>query len=203
MGIKLAAGGILGFSARDVISDTINVCTFALPGYGVHHLGIIGRHAHDSRLLLYESTSSERPPCIYTGEKNVGVGARTLADTIDFCDARGVKLWYYGLRAPLYSDESDRLAAFLYDKIGISYDMDGTLHAGGGLLYQALSIALRGEDLFAFFCSEICMAALVNIGRVQTNNVSKWSPNSSVRFLVKAGICDRPILVSPALLPAY
>ena len=179
----------MGFVARDVQSDIINVMSGALPGYGYHHLGIISRH--NGELLLYESTTGERPPCYITG-KYTGVAARPLEEMREFLSTQETQLWYFGLRSPLYADEEARLDEFLLRQTGFTYDMDGALHSGGGLLFRSIAIILRGEDLTSYFCSELCMAALSNVGRVQTSNVSKWSPNKSARYLVRRGVTNRP-----------
>jgi len=192
----IESGGIVGFSARDVISDAINVCTGSLPGVGIHHVGILCRHGRCDfgRMLLYESTSAERPPCFFAGvgARPAGVGARSLETIQEFYAETGTNLWYYPLRSPLYEHEISRLDQWLRNKVGQPYDMDGAIHSGGGLIFRTLSILLRGEDLASFFCSEMCIGGLVHVGRVQTNNVSKWNPNRSVRYLVKAGVCDKP-----------
>lgn len=176
---------------REPICDIINLMTWSLPGVGIHHLGITSEH--NGELLAYESTASERPPCYLSGVKGPGVGARPLDEILEFFANKDTKILYYGLRAPLYQDEVARLDEWLVQKIGLPYDMDGTLHAGGGLLYYTLSKMIRGEDLSAFFCSELCAAALSHVGRFQTPDISKWNPNKLVRRLVRTGVCERPV----------
>lgn len=192
---ELRSGGIVGFSTsdlRDIQADIINIGTFGLPGRGCHHVGILSRHS--GTLLIYESTTTKRPPCFYTGRDIAGVSARTVPVELDFFRNTPVKLWYYGLRAPLYCDEEIRLDSWLHSKIEVSYDKDGALHAGGFLANYWFSL-MRGEDLSSLFCSETCAAALGYIDRMHVRNASLWSPNRLCRFLVRSGICSPAVRI--------
>jgi hypothetical protein len=187
--LGMRSGGIVGFSTFDLPASIINIGTFGVPGIGIHHVGILSRDC--GKMMLFESTTTERPPCFYTGECIKGVGARSVSDTTEFFKGRNTKLWYYGLRSPLYCDEEIRLQMWLRQMIGTPYDMDGAVHAAG-FLFNALSSVLRGEDLSSLFCSEMSAAALSYIDRLQIPDASRWNPNKLVRHLVRHGICNPP-----------
>ena len=190
--IDFQAGGILGLSMLDPVANLINIGTGGIPGIGIHHVAIVSRHAGTT--LVYESTTAERLPCHYTGKITPGVSAHSLAEWISWFKGRKTKIWYYGLRAPLYTDEEMRLDAWLYNQIGRPYDMAGASRAGGWIT-NALFALMHGEDLSSLFCSELCAAGLIHTGRLLTNDASRWSPNKLCRFGVRRGLLNSPVRV--------
>jgi hypothetical protein len=184
---SLKSGGILGFVSFEPIANVINAATLGIPGYSIHHVGMVGRQ--HGQPLCYESTTWDRPPCVRSQALTQGVQAHTLEELVAIPAHR--QIWHYPLRSELYDHEEDRLLYYLDSQIGCPYDLDGAIHAGG-VAFSFLSKMLRGEDLAAMFCSELCVAALVKINRLNTASASHWSPNKLCRYLVRTGICDKP-----------
>lgn len=188
----LLPGDIIGFCSRDVIADTICVMSGALPG-GIHHVGIVG--GMPGAPLIYESCTSLRPPCYHAGKLVKGVQAHTVDELLEFISTRKTRLWHYRQRHPLYLHEAARLEHWLRQRIGLPYDLDGALHAGGGILFRTLALLIRGENLAGMFCSELAAAGLVHVGRLQTRSASRWNPTKLCRTLVRFGRCDKPTLL--------
>lgn len=186
----LKSGGIIGAVGFDRQSIAINLATAGIPGFSIHHVGIVCEY--EGSPLIYESTKGDRPPCVRTGKRVAGVQAHTLDELrqIPFYHA----LWYYPLRRELFLHEQQRLSAYLEAVLRTPYDSDGACQSAGVVL-SAVSALLCGENLSSLFCSELCMSALVRTGVLQTPDASRWSPNHLVRYLVRNGICDRPIRV--------
>jgi hypothetical protein len=187
---NLKSGGILGFVSLDITSNVINLATLGIPGYSIHHVGILGRqHAEP---LLYESTTAGRPPCVRLGRPVKGVQAHTIDELIAMPCYR--QIWHYSLRAELYADEEERLLYYLDSIVGLPYDMGGAIRSGGVLL-SLLSRLVRDEELKKLCCPEVCMAALAHINRVSVPNASYWSPNRMLRYLVRNGIYNQPVRI--------
>ena len=142
-------GDIIASTCNGFVSGVINVGTFALPaplpGAGASHVGIVCMDGGEP--VVYESTSYDRPPCVYQGRSVRGVQAHRLDDYLKFDFAR---VWHYPLRRALYDDEARRLQHVLDRALGTPYDMLGAFRSGG----LALRALLRKEDLSGVFCSE-------------------------------------------------
>lgn len=179
-------GDIVGCTSNGWVSGVINVGTFAAPGHGVSHVGIISLYGAEP--LVYESTTFGRPPCILQAREVRGAQAHKLDDWLKF----GMdKVWHYPMRRELYEDEALRLRYILDRTLGTPYDLVGALRSGGFLSRMWHSV-LHKEDLASVFCSEFVAQALVEVGVLQTANASSWNPNRLCRTLVKNGVCGRP-----------
>lgn len=187
MGKAIKPGDIIAFSGKDYVSDLINICSLGIPRVSVHHVGLTAELHGD--ILLYESKGLDAP-CCRSGKPVEGVQAHLLSEVIE--QTKDSAIWHYPLRRELYRHEIDRLHYFLDSKVGISYDMPGAIWSGG-ILVNLLGRYFRPEDTSSLFCSELAMAAMVEVGIFATNDISGWSPNRLCRTLVKNGILDRPV----------
>lgn len=177
--MQLKAGSIIGYCGYGWQPSVINLATCGWPGVGVHHVGIVSEY--DGQPLVYESTTGDRPPCVRTGKINLGTQAHTVEQLTAL--PAFTKLWVYEPRRELYAHEKVRLSAFLESTLSLPYDMDGAIGAGG-FGFNLLSAFFCGENLSSFFCSELCAAALVATGTIDTDDASKWSPNKLCRYLL-------------------
>lgn len=181
----LKPGDLVFTVGRGPVSALIQLATFSLPGRGYSHVMIVG--SLHGRPILYESTSFERPPCVRSEKQIAGVQAHWPEDILD---DPAVKVFHAPLRRELYRHEEDRLNHFLDCKIGQPYDFIGAGKSGGFIL-KFLSAFLRDEDMSTIFCSELAIAALNDIGLVQTRSASKFSPNSLYRAMRCRGLVDK------------
>lgn len=180
------AGDILGFSGYNGVSYFINAVTYGIPGFSVSHVGILGEY--NGELLLFESTTLDDFPCIIQGKPFRGAQAVRLSDRLG---SYGGKVWHYPLYRTLYAEENKRLSEYLISKIGTPYDSIGAFRSGG-LGFSWLESKLREPDLSALFCSEWVASAHREIGILQTDNESKWNPNSLVRYERRKGLLLKP-----------
>jgi hypothetical protein len=180
-------GDIIAFSGNSLISDLINVATYAIPRWGISHVGIMGE-ASDGRLLLFESTTLDSLPCEILGRPFDGTQAHVLEDVIQRYEGR---IWHFPLCRSLYENERKRLNEFLLETISVPYDQMGAFRSAGAGLSWIESL-FRDQDLSTIFCSEWCCAAHVNIGIFRTDNVSRWNPNRFVRAERKQNILLKP-----------
>lgn len=181
------AGDVIGFSGRSWISAAINIGTYAIPLFGISHIGIMA-HDDKGRLLIFESTSLDDLPCEISGEVFTGTQAHKLEDILKAYKGRA---YHYPLYRPLYPNEDERLTQFLMETIHTPYDMMGAFRAGGVGLSWFESL-LRPQDLSTIFCSEWVASALSVIGVFQTTNASRWNPNHLVRRLRWNGVLCKP-----------
>ena len=167
-------------------SDLINICTYGLPRYSASHVMIVGEDG-----LVFESTTECDLPCCITGKRFNGTQAHPIGPRLQ--SYRG-KIWHYPLARKLHYFERESLSKFLRSEIGRPYDLSGGVECVGKL-WSLTNSFLHKESLSALFCSEWVAAALKHIGRFETRNVSKWSPNRLVRTLRYRGTASRPVRV--------
>lgn len=179
-------GDIIAFSGFGRQSFLINLVTYGLPFWSISHVGIIGEY--DGEKLLFESTVLSNIPCVIQNKPFRGVQAVHLQDRLDTYRGRA---WHYPIYRQLFGAESERLNAFLLDKIGTPYDKVGGMRSAGiGLSW--LESKLRGEDLSLLFCSEYIAASHRRIGLLRTDNASRWNPSRLVRYERRKSILLRP-----------
>lgn len=179
---SLKPGDIIGFSGADLASDIINIGTFAMPRWGLSHVGIMAEHKGE--LLLFESTTFNKHPCAIRGKMFSGTQAQHLAEKL--ADYNG-RAWVYPLAKPLRGWEREKLSRYLVSHVGIDYDMLGAIRSGGNVL-NWLESRLHKENVARLYCSEWCAAAYRWIERFDTIDVSRWNPNKFVRELRSRGI---------------
>lgn len=171
----------------DRICLAINIGTLGIPGYSIHHVGIVAEHL--GQTYIFESTESERPPCAIKGKRVKGVQAILLKDFVKIPFYN--KVWVYPNRRPLYFHERARLNQYCFHMLGRPYDESGAIHSGG-LMFSAVSSMLRGENLDQLFCSEFVASARIHTGLLVAPNASWWNPNRLCRHMLRAGECGKP-----------
>jgi hypothetical protein len=184
---EIASGDIIGFVGEDWVSDCINIATLGLPNRSVSHVGIVSEYK--GKLLVYESTSGDRPPCYVKLKLTRGVQAHPLSELLSIPSFREV--WHYPLKCPLYYHQRARLEYVLKGYLGRDYDMNGACHSAG-VVFSKVCGMIKGEDLSSLFCSEMVAAVLTHVGTLRTPNSSRWSPNKLCRYLVREGVCLPP-----------
>ena len=186
MAPELKPGDVIGFSGRGYQSVAINILTYGIPHWSISHVGILGQHK--GKLLLFESTTLTDIPCVIQGKSVQGTQACHLEDRLKSYAGRA---WHYPLYRKLFAFECKRLNDFLVDHIGVPYDREGAIRAGGSLWSWVKSF-FYPENLDFIFCSEFCAAAHRDIGLLRTDNASSWNPNSFVRHERGVRILAKP-----------
>lgn len=182
-------GDLIGFSACSALGVGINVCTLGLPFWGLSHVGIIAGNPDTWEPVLWESTALIDRPCLVRRRRVDGVQCHRIRTRLKtYCG----RAWLYRLKQPLAEREGYCLTSYLYSNLGRDYDYLGALRAREtplGWMEQWLC----PENLHSLFCSELAAAAYRRVGRLNTANCSKWSPNRLARTLVRQGITLPPI----------
>jgi len=183
--MEFKPGDVIGFSGDGGLSFTVNILSYGIPWYSISHLGILGEH--DGELLLFESTTLSNISCKIQNKTVEGVQAVRLEDRVEHYDG---KVFHYPLVDPLTDDENQQLYDFLHEQIGKPYDLIGALRAGGSL-WAWFESHLREADLNFLFCSELVASSLHKVDRLETHNVSSWSPNKLIRHGLKKKILQK------------
>lgn len=190
------AGDLIAISGRAPVSWIIQMGTMSLPNVlglgklglsGISHVGVVAQVF--DQMIVYESTSFDRPQCVRTGrQKPKGVQAHRLSTILD----AGGDVFHYPLKRPLYDHEEFRLLGALEECLGRDYDMFGAATAWGGLLRWSARRLVAKENLASLFCSELVAHAWGQIGLLQTPSSDIWNPARLARFAVRQGICHKP-----------
>jgi hypothetical protein len=145
---------------------------------------------YEGRLLVFESTTDNRRPCVIRGVPCKGVQAQPLTDWINHYDGR---VWHYPLARQLAENESRRLTDYFVGKLGLGYDYIGAIRAGGeGLSW--IESKLRQTDLHSLFCSELRAGWLKLFKRLEgKRSLSSFSPNKLARVELRDGISLAPV----------
>ncbi len=183
---EFKVGDIIACSGYAWTSFFINIATYGIPGYHASHVGIIGEY--NGELLLFESTTLDELPCVIQGKSIDGVKAVRLKDRFEQYSGR---MWHYPIYRPLFTNEANRLNAFLLETIGVPYDHIGAIRAGG-IGWSWFESMIHRADLGSIFCSELCAAGHTKIGLLQTDNVSRWNPNRFLRRERRERILKKP-----------
>lgn len=177
------AGDLLFFFGRGWASRVIEIAT-----RGPSHVGIVCPFEGHGTLLA-ESTTLCDLPCELTGLKRRGVQFHDPLDRIAAYDGRVARLrltdgWF------LTGQEIDRLVKLLFHYKGRPYDLFGA-PLSGTRLFKWTSL-MPYPDLGSLFCSELCAAALMRVGRLPLSNASAYSPASLLRSLRRCGTYGAP-----------
>lgn len=177
------AGDILIFFGTDWSSRVIELAT-----RGPSHVGIVSRH-DDSRHLLYESTTLCDLPDRLTGRLCAGVQAHDPEERVQAYGGRVARMrltpaWQ------LNRYEVDLLGRMLRHVHGAKYDLCGAL-LSGTRLFKWTSL-MPYPDLGSLFCSELCAAVLMRLGRLPLSNPSAYHPAALVRGLRRCGVYCAP-----------
>lgn len=186
---NLQDGDLVTFSAYTALGVGINLATYGVPFFGASHIAIVG--TYDRKKVLFESTTLNDVPCLIQGERVSGVQATDFDDRTR--NYRG-KVFHHPLSVPLTRVEKQRLNRFLLSHIGKDYDAIGAFRSGG-IAWSWIESKLRRADLTSLFCSEYCAAAHKKLNRLETKNVSRWSPNAFIRRQRRDKIVARKIRV--------
>lgn len=181
------SGDILIFFGTDWSSRVIELAT-----RGPSHVGIVSRH-DDRTHLLYESTTLCDLPDQLTGQLCAGVQAHEPEERVNRYRGRVARLRL----APawrLNRYEADLLGRMLRHVHGESYDLCGAL-LSGTRLFKWTSL-MPYPDLGSLFCSELCAAVLMRLGRLPLSNPSAYHPAGLVRKLRRCGVYRPPETLS-------
>ncbi len=194
MTMDIEDGDIIGFSGSHYISDFINLVTYGIPRYSLSHVGILSRKNKRSKWLVFEANEDVPYPCAITKQKHDGVQAHSLDLLLERYPG---KMWLYRLRGPAVCALDDAahwlpLYQALLNELGTPYDWMGAKRAGG-FFHSAIHALLHKQDTSSLFCSELVAMILAEYGVLDTNNVSKWSPNRLMRHLVRKHIYDKAV----------
>jgi hypothetical protein len=201
MSVDIKPGDMIGVSGRGSMSNLIQVGCLSLPNVGplgrwglagLSHVAIVAPVFGE--MIVYESTSFNRPPCLRTGRENpTGVQAHRLTDILD----GGGDVFHYPLRRPLYVDEEDRLLNVLESCLGRGYDFVGAGRAGGGRIMRCIQRwTYKHENMNHIFCNELVAYCWAQIGIMQCRNAGAGNPTSLARHAVRRGICTHPTLIT-------
>lgn len=189
----IAPGDILAFSGHGFVSGLINLGTFALPGRGASHVGIVSESTQTTGLFMFESTMlfGPRTPCRLTGTTQDGVRAVYLEDALARKEGR---IYHYPLRVAMSPYARYRLSVYLESVLGLRYDLRGAAHSGGFLLRNFFRF-VRPSDLSRIFCSELTAAAHKNAGILDTKHPGFYNPNAFLRSERRQAILLKPMRI--------
>lgn len=179
-------GDIVAFWGRGLASWTIRVAT-----NGPSHIGIILPYHHErygKTVALFESTTLCPRPCLEFDQVRDGVQVNDPWGRLDDYDGRAV---VYRMRPfwGLSGEELVNLGALVHNCFVAArdgYDMARALLSGTRILKLFVKEWLA-PDPGAFFCSELCAAALQRANRLNHKNPYLYTPASLVRELVAQG----------------
>lgn len=189
------SGDLVGFSADGPLSFGINLATCGWPMQprkwrGLSHVAIVARDPIADQLVLWESTSLYRRPCIHCEEVHGGVQSHWIGSRVL---TYGGAVWHYRLRQPLDEEQDFQLAYYLQGEHGKTYDNLGAFRSRETpLSLLERCFARRPEDLTSIFCSELIAAAWRHVGRWNPPDASRWSPNRLARTALAIGLVDEP-----------
>lgn len=190
---ELAAGDVVGFSGHDCSGFWINLGTWGIPFRDLSHVAIVADHPTEvGRLILWESTSLYREPCLIKGVTNNGVQAHTIRKRV--ATYRG-NVWRYPLAGPLTTFARRNLSRWLLSQVHVGYDYLGAWRARDLCLGKVRRWLIGEQNLASLFCSELVAAALTQIGRFEDGDASAWNPNSLCRELARRKVVTSPIRI--------
>ncbi len=176
------SGDLLTFYGCGLPSRAISLWT-----QGPSHIGQLCERA--DQLALFESTTLSDLPCILCGIATQGVQAVPALERI--CRYNG-SIYQLRLRRPLEDREVAKLLGFLTAQDQLAY-----------ALFEAMTAARWGRWFWSphntytrWFCSQLIIAALQHIGRLDPlTHASAWRPSDVARRLVQLRIYEPPRLV--------
>jgi hypothetical protein len=190
--MQFSAGDLIFFYGRDFTSRVIEWAT-----RGPSHVGIVCPAEDCSTPVLFESTTLCDLPCLIARKRTSGVQAHRIETRVAIYEGSAYRM---RLARPwrLYPHEVARLQQWLLQMIDEPYDLSGALLSGTRLFkWTAL---MPYPDLGSLFCSELCAAALMRMGRMPIRNPSLFNPAYLQRKLRRWGIYSAPELISPEAL---
>lgn len=186
--LALRDGDIIGFSGSYWHSDCINLATYGIPRWSLSHVGIVARKRKQSRWLIFEANDDVSTQCAVTHRKHDGVQAHSLDLLLERYKG---KMWLYRRKAE-FTPADFSLYNVMVRELGTPYDWVGAKRAGG-FFHSIIQAAFHKQDTSSLFCSELVAMILDEYGILDTNNVSKWSPNRLMRHLVRKHLYDKAV----------
>lgn len=176
-------GDLLLFYGSDWTSRVIELATC-----GPSHVGIISRDDGGAP-VLYESTTLCDLPDELSGRLRAGVQMHDPERRIRAYRGRVARLrlapvWQLSRR------EAELLERMLRHVHGASYDLEGAILSGTRLFKW--SSLMPYPDLGSLFCSELCAAVLMRLGRLPLSNPSLYHPAALVRHVRRCGVYEAP-----------
>jgi len=110
----------------------------------------------EARMVLFESTSILKRPCLFQGKLFAGTQAHDVAERVDDCPGR---VWRLRLKWPITPTESRRLTRGLLTGIPKPYDTFGAGLSATLFLKHKL-MALRASDRRTLYCCEYAVDQL-------------------------------------------
>jgi hypothetical protein len=162
---------------------------------GPSHVAVCGSMAVPGselrQVVWIESTTLSRLPCLVRGEPTAGMQVHYPSQRIAEYRAAGGRVDLYRLAKiqALDDDEAALLNRILLEhfvRAGVRYDMRGAILSGARLLKWAG--CLPSANLDQLFCSEVCAAVLMRLGRMNHENPTRFNPASLLRELVGQGV---------------
>lgn len=156
---------------------------------GPSHVAILA--SMDCAPTWVESTTLSRHPCSLAGIVRSGVQAHRPEHRVAEYVQSGGRVDCYRL-APMFSfssTESTMLSWILRTHFLsrlVDYDVGGAL-VSGTRVWQLLR-SFPGADMNRVFCSELCAAVLMRLGRMPLDNPTRYNPARLLRRLVRMGI---------------
>ena len=140
------SGHIIAFSGTGAFSQTIKVATRS----SVSHVGICVPNRSIGEIYCYEAVSA-------------GVVRSQLSDLIAGYEG---EMWWLALADQLSAAQETKLVAFLEEAVDTEYDISQAVRSALDFDIPGLTkkIGHNREDYKAFFCSELCAAALKAAG---------------------------------------
>lgn len=169
-------GTVVAFWGTDWLSRLISWST-----WGPSHVGIIAEL--NGQLVLFESTTLCKTPCLIQGKCVSGVQAQNIEDRVK--QYRGGSVKYYPLHSHLNLNETEstKMSNFLISQIGKEYDKKAAVLSASHILKY-----FPNPDLDTIFCSALVARALMISGRMPWANPETYSPASLLRTLKKSAI---------------
>lgn len=155
---------------------------------GPSHVGIVCPY-HEHGDLLVESTTLCDLPDVLDGEFRRGVQFQYVKQRIESYKGRVDRLrlvdgWW------LDGNEHSLLCKWLLKQRDKGYDFIGA-PISGTRVFKWTSF-MPYPDLASLFCSELCAAVLMRLGRLPLSNASAFNPASLMRAVRRCGTYGAP-----------
>ncbi len=182
-------GALLGFSNRGCPGVVINLTTWGIPGRGLSHVALVGRHPETKDLVLWESLYTSPGPCLVQGKAVSGVQVQPIERRIERYNGH---VWHYPLVVRLTAEQLFRLDTYCLESLGLDYDELGAIRSRGLSIIERL--VFRPQDLTSVFCSEFAAGAHQVVGVTNDAlNASRQNPNRLMRRERRMGVLCKPV----------
>jgi len=177
---RVRPGDMIGFSHCGCTGCWINLATWGIPGWGLSHVAIVGRHPVGGYPVLYESLSSIDKPCLIQQRIVSGLQCQSLERRVHRCCGR---IWHYPLSVPLADTQQEVLHNLCMAWMGTKYDELGAFRSRELSIIEQM--ILRPPDVSSLFCSEWVAMVYRKLRILPITNVSDFNPNRLARYGLK------------------